>query len=63
MGKHAKRIRQMVREIKRRGGMIHVDKRVPEEMMLQFLQQILDCPDCASEAREKPGATAKEWTH
>jgi hypothetical protein len=41
-----KKIRKMMREIERRGGMIGLSDSLPNHMAERFLQDILDCPDC-----------------
>ena len=41
-----KKIRKMMREIERRGGLVSVHGALPDEIAEQFLRQILNCPDC-----------------
>jgi hypothetical protein len=41
-----KKIRRMIKEIERRGGMIGVDGSLPDEVAERFLQDVLSCPDC-----------------
>jgi hypothetical protein len=40
-------IRRLRAEIERRGGRIHINENLPDEITEMFLRQILDCPDCA----------------
>jgi hypothetical protein len=44
-----RKIRQMEKEIERRGGIIGGNPSVPDEIYARFLEQILDCPDCREE--------------
>jgi hypothetical protein len=41
-------IRRLKAEIERRGGRIHIDKNLPDEITELFLREILACPDCGS---------------
>jgi hypothetical protein len=43
-----KKIRRMIREIKRRGGLVHVNGALPDAVAEQFLQEVLNCPDCCA---------------
>ena len=45
-----KKIETMKEEIIRRGGIIHVSEKLPDEATERFLAEILDCPDCKAEA-------------
>lgn len=40
------RIRRMIEQIERRGGMIHIDPDMPDDLTEEFLMEILGCPDC-----------------
>ncbi|HEV7486531.1 MAG TPA: hypothetical protein VGQ65_12705 [Thermoanaerobaculia bacterium] len=40
-------IRRLKAEIERRGGRIHINDNLPDEIAETFLREILDCPDCA----------------
>ena len=40
------KIRRMMREIESRGGRVGVSEDLPDEVAEQFLDEILDCPDC-----------------
>ena len=40
------KLRQMMREIERRGGVVHVNDTLPDEVAEVFFQEILSCPDC-----------------
>ena len=40
------RIEEMKAEIERRGGIVHVDPSLPLDLTEQFLQDVLDCPEC-----------------
>jgi hypothetical protein len=44
------KIRRMMQEIERRGGRLHVNPSLPDELSEQFLEQVLACPDCCEEA-------------
>ena len=48
-------IRRLRAEIERRGGSIHINENLPDEIAEMFLRQILECPDCAprEQARRK----------
>jgi hypothetical protein len=41
-------IRRLKAEIERRGGFIHINPNLPDELTETFLREILACPDCAS---------------
>ena len=41
-----KRIRAMVREVEKRGGILSISGSVPESVVESFLQEVLDCPCC-----------------
>ena len=41
-----RRIEEMKREIERRGGVLHIDDRLPLAVTEQFLREVLDCPEC-----------------
>ena len=52
-------IRRLKAEIERRGGRIHINANLPDEITETFLREILACPDCASRnatAPPKPSA-------
>lgn len=40
----------MMREIERRGGIVHIDRNMPEEMAADFLDQVLSCPGCGDDS-------------
>ena len=46
-----KKLQRMKQEIERRGGVLHVEPRLPDELAELFLREILDCPECMEEAR------------
>ena len=43
-----KKIERMMKEIERRGGVVGINPMLPDELAEEFLQQILDCPDCCA---------------
>ncbi len=43
-----KKIRKMLREIGRRGGVVVMPTFLPDEVAEQFLEQVLACPDCCA---------------
>ena len=47
-----RKLRRLQREIERRGGVLHVAPRLPDEIAELFLREILECPDCMAEARK-----------
>lgn len=47
-----KTIRRLKAEIERRGGRIHIDENVPDEITEMFLREILACPDCGSRPQQ-----------
>jgi hypothetical protein len=47
-------IRRLTAEIKRRGGRIHINANLPDEITETFLREILACPDCASRQSTQP---------
>ena len=42
------RIRTMMGEIEQRGGTLYVNPRLPDELVEQFLAEVLACPDCTA---------------
>lgn len=44
------KIRNLMREIERRGGRVGLSESIPDEVAEQFLREILDCPDCGTAA-------------
>jgi hypothetical protein len=47
-------IRRLKAEIERRGGRVHINPNLPDEMIETFLREILACPDCASRHSTQP---------
>jgi hypothetical protein len=47
-------IRRLKAEIERRGGRIHINSNLPDELTEAFLREILACPDCASRQSTQP---------
>jgi hypothetical protein len=47
-------IRSLKAEIERRGGRIHINDNLPNEIAETFLREILDCPDCAPRQSTQP---------
>lgn len=45
-----KRIKRMLREVERRGGLIHFNSSIPDDVAERFLEEVLACPDCAAMA-------------
>lgn len=45
------RIRQLKREIKKRGGCVIISERIPDDALEAFLQEVLACPCCAQPDR------------
>jgi hypothetical protein len=39
-------IRRLREQIERRGGKVHLDKNIPDEIAELFLKEVLACPDC-----------------
>ena len=60
-----RKIRQMMDEVERRGGVIHIDPGAPDEIAERFLEQVLDCPDCraAAAAAEVDRASKGDLSH
>ena len=44
-------LRKLRGEIEKRGGVVHLEPNLPDEVAELFLREILDCPDCMAEAR------------
>ncbi len=40
------KIRNLMREVERRGGKVGFSDSIPDEIAEEFLMQVLDCPDC-----------------
>jgi hypothetical protein len=47
-------IRRLKAEIERRGGRIHINDNLPDEITETFLREVLDCPDCAPRQSAQP---------
>ena len=41
-----KRLRELQRSFRKRGGTFGISPDAPGEVMVAFLDQLLDCPDC-----------------
>ena len=52
-----KRMRELERSFRKRGGIIGIDPAADDAMTLAFLDQLLDCPDCRAAILE---ATSSE---
>ncbi|MGZ5473964.1 MAG: hypothetical protein ACXW31_13065 [Thermoanaerobaculia bacterium] len=48
-----RKIRNLMREIERRGGNVGLSESIPDEVAEQFLREILDCPDCRTAAEDE----------
>jgi hypothetical protein len=46
-----KTIRRLKDQIERRGGWVHIDERLPDNVTEMFLREILTCPDCMAQSR------------
>jgi hypothetical protein len=46
-----RRIKVMIEEIRRRGGMVGISDELSDEEAELFLREVLHCPDCMEEAR------------
>ncbi len=44
-----KTIRRLKQEIERRGGQIHIDENLPDDVAELFLREVLSCPDCVAQ--------------
>lgn len=53
-----RKIRKMMKEIERRGGVIGMRSDVPDEIAALFLQEVLDCPDCRAAAARIDGGSS-----
>ncbi len=45
-----KTIRRLKQEIEQRGGQIHIDENLPDDVAELFLREVLSCPDCVTES-------------
>ncbi|HEX7150013.1 MAG TPA: hypothetical protein VF618_00895 [Thermoanaerobaculia bacterium] len=41
-----KKMKRMMQEIQRRGGIVYVNENLPEDLAERFLEEVLDCPAC-----------------
>lgn len=46
-----RRLQKLREEIERRGGIVHIEPTLPDDLAELFLREILDCPECMAEAR------------
>lgn len=46
----SKNIRRLREQIERRGGKVHLDKNIADEIAELFLKEVLACPDCAEQS-------------
>jgi len=44
-----KTIRRLKQEIEQRGGQIHIDENLPDDIAELFLREVLSCPDCVAQ--------------
>ena len=57
-----KKIQRMAEEVKRRGGMVHLGKDLPDAVAEQFLKEVLACPDCCAASGEfSPGGVTIDY--
>ena len=42
------KIRRMMQEIEQRGGKLHINPSLPDDLTEEFLEQVLSCPDCCT---------------
>ncbi|HEY8133992.1 MAG TPA: hypothetical protein VII12_19105 [Thermoanaerobaculia bacterium] len=49
--KRNRKIELMLEKIRKRGGIVGISDKLPDEALEFFLQEILDCPDCREEAQ------------
>ena len=47
-----KKVRKMLREIERRGGLVVMPRFLADEVAERFLAQVLACPDCCAASGE-----------
>jgi hypothetical protein len=47
-------IRRLTAEIQRRGGRIHINENLPDELTETFLREVLACADCAPRRSMQP---------
>lgn len=40
------RITRMLQEVERRGGLIHVNRSIPDDVAQRFMEEVLACPNC-----------------
>jgi hypothetical protein len=52
-----KKIRRMMQEIRRRGGLVNVNGSVPDDVAERFLREVLSCPDCQAQAHDAAADT------
>ena len=43
-----RKLRRIKRQIERAGGIVHVPKDLPDDVVESFFNQVLQCPDCAA---------------
>jgi len=48
-----KTIRRLKQKIERRGGQIHIDENLPDDVAELFLREVLSCPDCVAQAHDE----------
>lgn len=58
-----KKIRRMMRDIERRGGVIRMGESLPDDIAEQFLEQILSCPDCGAVSGAPPVGQGMTMDH
>jgi hypothetical protein len=51
------RIRQLKREIKKRGGCVIISEKIPDDALEAFLKEVLSCPCCAQPDRRTERST------
>jgi hypothetical protein len=58
-----KTIRRLKQEIEQRGGQIHIDENLPDDVAELFLREVLSCPDCVAQPRGEDNRRERSSGH
>lgn len=58
-----KTLRELRREIERRGGRVYLEPHLPDDLAELFLREILDCPECMAAAVSETETRRAERSH
>lgn len=58
-----KTIRRLKQEIEQRGGQIHIDENLPDDVAELFLREVLSCTDCVTHSHDEDNRRERSSGH